>query len=194
LAITIYTDKEWDIFDLKNVAQHITQSHISIFGYLKGYAYSVEITRIINYERGVDYVFGVDIPCISKPRENIDFSRAWEKIKPNIAGENGIFLIRCFNDLSSAMKYADDTGFYCYRAIEALRHHCAAINSLSGKERDLQWKKFREVSGVQERDIRELSNSAQAIRHGGIDPVTGRDREAIFISTWNIVDAYIAKI
>ena len=92
------------------------------------------------------------------------------------------------------MKYADDTGFYCYRAIEALRHHCSATHALLAKSKDVQWEKFREISGVDIQAIEILKNAAGEVRHGGVTNVTSEDREKFFETTWNIVGSYLSKI
>jgi hypothetical protein len=194
LSVTVQTQKEWDIFDLRNVVKHIVQTNLAMIGYLKGYAYDLEITRVLNSALGIDNVFGIDIPVIAKPREFINLSNELEKLKAKTTGENGVFLNRCFNDLISAMKNAEDTGFYCYRAVEALRHHCAAIHNISEKDKLIQWEKFREVSKIDELSIRKLENSAQSIRHGGISSVTNNDREDLFETTWNVVGAYVSII
>jgi hypothetical protein len=194
LSVIVHTEKEWDIFDLRNVVRHIVQTNLAMIGYLKGYAYDLEITRVLNSALGIDYVFGIDIPVIAKSRESIDLANELEKLKVKTAGENGIFLNRCFNDLVSAMKNADDTGFYCYRAIEALRHHCAAVHKISEKDKKTQWEKFREVSKLDEQIIRKLEASARPIRHGEVSGVTDKDREELFKTTWEVVGAYIANI
>jgi len=194
LSITVHTEKDWNIFDLRNVVRHLVQTHLAMIGYLKGYAYDLEITRVLNSALGIDYVFGIDIPVIAKTRESVDLTSELEKLKEKTLGRNGMFLNRCFNDLVSAMKDADDTDFYCYRAVEALRHHCSAVHSLSGSEKKIQWDKFREVSKIDEPTIRKLVTAAETVRHGGVSAVTDQDREELFKTTWHIVDSYLANI
>jgi hypothetical protein len=194
LAVTVQTKIEWNIFDLRNVVNNIVQSHLAMIGYLNGYAYDLEITRVLNSELKIDYVFGIDIPAISKPREGVDLASELEKLRMKSQGENGIFLNRCFKDLVSAMKDADDTGFYCYRAVEALRHHCAVVHNISEKDKKAQWEKFRSVSNTNEEKIRKLEGSAKSVRHGGVSGVTSHDRADLFKTTWDIVGAYISNI
>lgn len=194
VAITVHTEKEWDIYDLRNVVKNILQSHLSMIGYLRGFAYDSEITRVLNSSLGVDRVFGIDIPCIAEPRKSIDVGAELEKLKAKTVGADGVFLSRCFHDLVAAMKYADDTGFYCYRAVESLRHHCASVHNISPNNKDKQWEKFREVSGVSEETMQILVNAAGITRHGGVVSMTGKEREELFITTWNVVESYIAQI
>ena len=62
VAVWIESDHEWDIVDLRNVVKNLVRSHLDMVGYLKGHAYDFEVTRVLNQSRGVDYVFGIDIP------------------------------------------------------------------------------------------------------------------------------------
>ena len=194
LSVTVDTKTVWDIHDLRNVVKNIIQNHLAMIGYLKGCAYDFEVTRVLNPPEKIDYVFGIDIPCLARSRESIDLDSELNLLKTKTAGENGIFINRCFNDLVSAMKCADDTAFYCYRAIESLRLHCAVVNELSDKNKKVQWEKFREVSDLNKDEIYEITDSAKAVRHGDVSSITGEGRADMFKKTWNIVSAYLKHI
>ncbi len=194
VVVWIETEHDWDIFDLRNVVANIVQGHLQMVGYLKGFAYDFELTRVLNQERSTDYVFGIDIPCLAARGAEIDLSDALSKLRDKTFGTSGVYLIRCFSDLTSAMKHADDTGFYCYRAIESLRHHCAAINSLTEESKSIQWAKFREIAGCEEQILREIKAAADPLRHGQFVDSTSANRERLFTITWNTVDSYLAGI
>lgn len=193
VAVWVTSAHDWDIFDLRNVVKNIVQSRLAMVGYIKGYAYEFEISRILHIEKGIDQVFGIDIPCISRRNETIDLGAALLNLQEKTAGENGLLVTRCLSDLSSAMKHADDTGFYCYRAIESLRHHCATVFGLSDAERSKQWEKFREMAKCDEAKIRFIKSAADPVRHGNVYGVTSADRSDLFTSTWDIVDGYLSN-
>ena len=193
VVVWIETDHDWDIFDLRNLVSNIVQGNLQMIGYLKGYAYDFELTRVLNQERATDYVFGIDIPCLAERGKDVDLSDALAKLREKTTGKNGIYLNRCFSDLASAMKHADDTGFYCYRAIEALRHHCAAVHSLAEESKATQWQKFREVARCEEQTLREIKAAADPLRHGDVASSTSADRERLFTITWNTVDRYLVE-
>lgn len=193
VVVWVTCEHDWNIFDLRNVVKNIVQGHLSMLGYLKGYAYDFEITRVLSRERKIDYVFGIDIPCIANRNQGIDLNEALFQLRQKTAGERGVFILRCLGDLASAMKHADDTGFYCYRAIESLRHHCAAENNLGEASKALQWQKFRDIACVEEASIRLIKTAADPLRHG--EPGTEAiDRADLFTTTWAIVDAYLSKV
>lgn len=193
VAVWVTSAHDWDIFDLRNVVRNLVQGHLAMVGYIKGYAYEFEISRILNIEKGIDQVFGIDIPCISKRNEAVDLDAALLKLREKSIGQHGLFVTRCLSDLTSAMKHADDTGFYCYRAIESLRHHCAATFGLSDAEKSKQWEKFREVAKCDETKIRLIKSAADPVRHGNVYGVTSADRNDLFMSTWDIVDGYLSN-
>jgi len=193
-VVWVETEHDWNVFDLRNVVANIVQGHLHMVGYLKGFAYDFELTRVLNQERDIDYVFGIDIPCLAARGVNLDLPDALAKLREKTVGVNGIYLSRCFSDLSSAMKHADDTGFYCYRAIESLRHHCAAVYSLTEESKAIQWSKFREVAGCDEQLLREIKAAADPLRHGQVIGSTSGDRERLFTITWNTVDGYLVGV
>jgi hypothetical protein len=191
VAVWIYSDVEWDILDLRNVVKNILQNQVAVIGYLKGYAYEVEIRRVLHPELGIDYVFGIDIPCIAERNESIDLEAKIVSIREKTTGIEGVLLNRCFNDLVMAMKNSDDTGFYCYRAIESLRQHCIIKFQLTPENKSMQWKKLREIAQCDEETIRSIKESADPVRHGDVMSITSEDRKTLFLKTWDIVDRYI---
>lgn len=194
VAVWVESEHEWNILELRNIVKSIVQNHLAMVGYFKGYAYDLEVTRVLNQSRGVDHMFGIDIPCLAERGKAIDLNDAMAKLIAKTIGPNGVFLHRCFNDLISSMKHAYDTSFYCYRAIEALRHHCAALNGLSEAEKPKQWEKFREVSGCEEQTLRTIKEAADPLRHGEVSGVDSNEREMLFTSTWDIVEGYLKSI
>jgi hypothetical protein len=181
----------WDIFDLRNVVKSALQTQLSAIAYLKGYAYDLEITRITSKEAEVDFVFGVDIPYIEQRNASIDLNASILRLQELTSGELGLYFQRCLNDLSLAMKFADDTAFYCYRAIESLRLHCAAKHQMEADHKSAQWQKFRAFAGCSEDEIRSIKEAADVVRHGEPGRVDDAGRVKLFEITWSVVERYV---
>jgi hypothetical protein len=194
VVVWVESEHDWDIFDLRNVVKHIVRGELAMVGYLKGYAYEFEITRVLNRSRGIDYVFGIDVPCIAERSQSVDLPEALSRLREEANGPNGVFLRRCFADLASSMKDADDTGFYCYRAIESLRHHCAAVHDLPATDTSKQWEKFREVAGRDQETLLYIKAAADPLRHGGVTGISAEERGTLLASTWDVVDGYLNGI
>jgi len=141
-------------------------------------------------------MFGISIPCLAD-RVKSPESQAEQvlddlnRIVSKTVGANGLYLQRCFKDLLSAMKDVDDTGFYCYRAIESLRHHCAAIHGLTAADKPHQWEKFREVSGAKKETLLAIKTAADPLRHGDMGASITLDRAELLKTTWDVVDGYL---
>jgi len=191
VAVTIESEYNWDVLDLRNVVKNIVQNYLAMAGYLKGYAYDFEVTRVLNHSREIDLVFGIDIPILAERNKEVDLGAALAILQEKSAGPNGMFLNRCFADLTAAMKHADDTAFYCYRAIESLRHHCAALHGLSDANKRTQWEKFRQVSGCTEEILHLIKEAADPLRHGETSRGSSQDRAKLFMETWDVVDGYL---
>ena len=194
IMVWVYSDHNWDIHDLRNIVIELVRTQLDVAGYIYGHAYECQITRVVNQSRGVDYVFGIDVPCLANRYEASKRDAAIDSLRRKTGGDNGFYIRRCLADLSSAMKYAADTGFYCYRAIEALRLHCAAINGLSDKDKGKQWERFRSVSGNDEQSLRGLEAAAKPTRHGDAVDISGTERARLLTLTWDIVDKYLATV
>jgi hypothetical protein len=194
LAVWVDSEHEWDVLDLRNVVKFLVQNQLDMLGYLKGLAYDAQITRVLNPDRGIDYVFGIDIPCLAERGQAIDLQQGMLRLMQKASGPTALFLHRCFSDLASSMRHPDDTAFYCYRAIESLRHHCATREGLTGAPKARQWEKFRELAGCTEGQIGEIKTAADPLRHGEAAKVTSADRARLFLETWTIVDAYLEKV
>jgi hypothetical protein len=194
VAVWVDTEVEWDILDLRNTVRGVLQNELAIVGYLKGLAYDVEVRRVLNRGLGIDHVFGIEIPCIARRTTGLaDPAPVLDEIRRKTVGPNGHLLYRCLNDLCSAMKHPEDTGFYCYRAVEALRLHCALSHDVAGHSKAAQWEKFHAICQVSEDDLMFLKRAADPVRHGDVVSITSAERAGLFTRTWDVVDAYLKQ-
>jgi len=192
LRIQILTETEWDLFDLRNMARYSAQSELSLIGYIKGLAYQPEIIRVFCEETDVDLVYAINSPCISSRPHPTNFSEKLFELKKLCIGEVGPYITLCFNDLVLAIRYPEDTAFFCYRAIESLRNHNAIVMGIEDRSDSQKWIIFRETSGVERSAIDRISVDARHIRHGNEILAKRTDRETILITAWDIVDAYVS--
>lgn len=194
MVVRVKSLQNWNVFDLRNSVDYLIRSRLAIIGFYNGIYYDFHISRVINEDFSLDYVFGIDTKAIVEYRCSSDTEKNITAFIGKATGVEGIFLSRCLTDLMFAMKYAIDTPFYCYRAIETLRHHCALKYGLEKSSEKLQWGKLREVAKCDRADIDFVKDLAEPIRHGQIVKMTGNDIEQSLLKTWNLVDAYLAGI
>jgi hypothetical protein len=190
ITLWFHTNSEWELYELKNVIKIHISTILAIVGFINGCAYDIEITQVINEEKLIDHVYGIDIPCIWERNKNINFNDKLNGLFSKISnsGVNGIYLNRCFTDLIMAMKNPVDTGFYCYRAIESLREYCKNKFNIGKKNKEAQWKKLSEITGYIDLEdyIQVIMDFAYPVRHGDVIHITDSDRMEIFMKTWDV--------
>lgn len=193
VAAWVDSEVEWGTWDLRNIARYFVQLELNAVGFLIGHAYHAEIRRIICRELNVDQVFGVDMPCIVEFRKDkrSNWAEGLAEIKPKLEGDAGMRLHVCLNDLNLALRDVENVGFWCYRAIEALRHHCVATHSIDPKDKAAQWMKLREIAGCTEADTRLLQSYSNDARHGEPNPIPEAVAVNLLTTAWKIADAYI---
>jgi len=190
LVVWWHTDTEWDLFDLRNTVTRAVLNEISIIGYVRGYGYDVEIRQVLHNGLGIDYVYGIDIPCLVERNAHVDLNIRFNEIRPKLAGELGLYLAHCLDDLRHAMKYPHDTAFHCHRAMESLRHYCARRFNILGGER-AEWEKLGELTKASAEDVADIRELSKRVRHGEIVAISSERRASLFLKTWQIVDAFI---
>jgi hypothetical protein len=191
IEVSVESDHPWKIYDLRNVAKYIVQSHLAMYSYLTGNVHEFSLTRVVSPSRGIDHLFEIDIPCIAELRKSVDVQEGMRKIKEKYATPGSMLLNRCFKDLASALNDADDTAFYCYRAIESLRLHCGVVHGIPETNKKAQWAKFHELAGCSEASVRVLEEAATPLRHGGVTGITDEEGALLYVNTWAIVDGYL---
>jgi len=193
ITFWVNTDFEWELYYLKNMAESHISNILAIVGFINGCAYNIEITQVINEEKSLDFVYGIDIPCIWERNKNVEINDKLNSLFSKISnsGINSIYLSRCFTDLIMGMKHPNDTGFYCYRAIESLRQYCK--NKFNIEKESEQWRKLSEITSYDKEHIQVVKKFADPVRHGDILSITDSDRVEIFMRTWDIVEAFLEK-
>ena len=190
VTFQIQSEEEWDIYDLRNIAKRFTFDQLTMIGFIKGYAYDIEIVQILNFDKQIDFVYGIDIPYIADRNKGKDLETELLQLRSISHSEFGIYFHRCLNDLNMAMKHAEDTGFYCFRAIESLKQYCRYKFDIESEKE--QWEKLVEITGFEKSDIEFIREKAFPARHGDIVEITSKERATIFESTWKIVEIFIS--
>jgi hypothetical protein len=189
LAAFIEWDNESeDVFTLRNIIQAAVEPVVNIASFLKGFAFAVEVVRVFDEGLNQSFVFSNEIPTLVERNQRRELTEV-KFIYPLCCGPEGLYLRRCLNDLNLAIKHPDDTGFYCYRALESLKQFFGA---LTGEKDDRkQWAAMASTLGGKEEDIKPIKDLAFPARHGVPDPITDQQRKNIFLLTWDIVEKFI---
>lgn len=188
ITAVVETDEKEDIYTLRNLVRSNVELITDVIGFIRGYAYDVEIIKAFSEDLEMSQVFGIDIPALAERNKAIP-PEAVNHVYPLCLDTQGIFLRRALGDLGMAIRHSDDTAFYCFRAIESLKQY---FGFMSGKINDKeQWEEMAKAVGDHRNTVEPIRKLAFPARHGVPDPVTDEERKNIFLSTWTIVEAYV---
>jgi hypothetical protein len=179
-----------NVFSLRNLIEDATRQILDAVGYCYGYGYDLEIVQMLRSDHTDKQVFGIDIPALKGKVEGAgiglpDVMKLWSH------GDSQYFR-HALADLREAIKSPRDTGFFCYRAVEALKNAHASRTGIA--DRASTWQAFREHYGIDKEEIDRIKKFADAARHADLGQGPGMsdtERAATFTATWNIVNSYI---
>jgi hypothetical protein len=176
-----------NVHTLKNYVEDAIRVALDALGYVLGYGYDLEVTQMTDSEGSRPVVFGVGIPAVKNSAETagISLDNVIE-LQRDYRGEQ---LQRCLSDLREAVRSPKDTGFFCYRAVEALRQFF--VCEKGAKDDKSSWEMLRSDLDVVKSDIDKIRDVAKPVRHGGGVLMTDEQRAEIFTLTWDIVNKFI---
>lgn len=118
---------------------------------------------------------GREVPSGSLPKE---------ELAPIVLASTGSVAVRhALADVQRAIEFFDDTGFYCYRAMESLRSLFLVDESDRGRGRARSWDGLREFLSIDRADLDFIKQFADERRHGGHSNMTEDDRRRCLLLT-----------
>jgi hypothetical protein len=174
---------ELDLLTLRNVVGSSVQALIDSYGFVVGCGYDLEITAACTPDGEVT-IFGVDISEITRRPTEITFPVMLTDIFPTT---QGIYLRRALADLRQAIRSPGDTGFYCFRAIEALRHFWRAGDN---EDPESEWRTMSAALRVDKTVTDWLKAWANPQRHGEFAEMSGDERTQAMLTAWEVVDRF----
>jgi hypothetical protein len=91
------------------------------------------------------------------------------------------------SDLSNAISAPNDTGFYCYRAVETLLQEFKLPDE---SDNGRAWKRFRDALQVSQSWISPLTAASKPNRHGEAKALSGQERVHLMQRAWTLVHRF----
>jgi hypothetical protein len=176
-----------DLATLKIRVEEIIGSIVNSLGYLSGLFYFADIESAQD-ENGNVVTFGLGAQEIVDTKNDRPI-KSLAKIAGIIQLERS--LPRILSDLRGAVIYANDTGFYCFRAVETIRAHFESRLSLS---REAAWPEMRRALNLSRSWFDQFSTYALPQRHGARKGMSAGERVNILKQAWFVVDRFIVFI
>ena len=187
MAFVIDTEQSIeDLSAIRHVVEGLAQAIYDSITYLGAVSVSVELASIFEFSTGRLYSFLaadpelVDPDVIRNPHDIIQLASEVQTIR------------RVFRDLHSAMIVADDTAFYCFRAVEAIIQAMKKPGEGDSQARA----RLRSALNVDQQYIDKLAGTATPARHAKVKmPLMPRSaRIDLMKRARSIVDRYIVYL
>ena len=197
IIVNVGSEIEVNLEALRDIVETVAKSYVDAYGYLEGRGHHIEMTSAIDSTGTKWQVFGVQEPAIQatrgdRPDPGIAFGALFGKAEHN-EQYRARQLRRALSDLQAAITTPDDTAFFCYRAIECLRHCYEDSSSAetSDQERKSAWGRMRRALCFERSWIEDIERLSKEQRHGSQLSMPHEVRQMVMQRTWKIVDRYI---
>lgn len=175
-----------NIGDLNSLLYFEAKRRLDIVGYTQGECLEVEILSCID-PKGNKSVLGSHVESLvdRQSKKTYDLSM----LSQLTMGENGVFILRCINDLCRSTKPAYDSGFFSYRAMETISNYFTKEFNLKTKAKG--WEKMRQELNLTKDETTYFKQFADGPRHGKAANYTGKEINEVYMRSWEIMDKFI---
>jgi len=179
-SVSVTTERAiTDLATFRNQITTICKSIYDAASFLNAVSISIELTSLLEVERNRFWTFEDKVSELlesasERPLETESFF--------TLAVVNE-YLRSALSDLNEAIISPNDTGFYCYRAVETLMQEFKQ----PGEESKTAWPKFREALHVSQAWIEPLTDKSISNRHGELKGLSGKERVFLMKRAWTLV-------
>ncbi|MCA6112896.1 hypothetical protein [Bradyrhizobium cenepequi] len=164
-----------DLASLRNIALDCAYQVSDVVGYISGCVFDVDIISACCPDTGESHVFGVQIPALAMRknphrRPEID-SDLFLTVSASIPAQ------MVLRDLQLAMRDAIGTGFYCYRAVEAMMQSMKNDTIKTDKQ---AWERLNESLLLDRSASEKIKRHADHPRDGKPSSMSDQERGEVF--------------
>jgi hypothetical protein len=148
-----WPDENINILSFQNQVDLALRRILDSMGFLKRRGYDVELIGATEHATGVQHLFGTAKEPIEIHRDLPDYSTILKQVGKHVP------LALALADFREAIRVANQTSFFCFRAIESARHH------FSDDDKE-GWRLMGAALLVNRGPVDEIRVAANKLRHG----------------------------
>jgi hypothetical protein len=173
--------------DLRYYFQEVLGRFVHMLGFLRGCAYEVEVTGYLD-DLGNQQIYGVDYaaPAGESRRD----CPSLEQMVAAFSHPLSHFVSRVLDDIKTAALTFGDSGFYCYRAIEAMMQFFRQYKQESELEEKDAWPIVHSRLSTTKAQIMAIKEFADRPRHGGVIKIDADTRKRFISETVQIAERF----
>jgi hypothetical protein len=176
-----------DVHTLRNLVKGDVGKVADYIGYLSGFSFDVDIISP-SCDDGRAVVFGTGIPVLQETRQGKHRTVESDRLNSVIADIPSQMVLADFRE---AIRNAIGTGFFCYRAIEAMMQ---SVKTTASDKDSCAWDSLRAALRLDRSAIDAIKAHGDFPRHGRISSISDADRIKVFRLTDEIIRRYLEYV
>ena len=173
-----------DIATFRNQILTVCKSIYDAASFMNAVCVTVELTSLTEVETNRFWTFSDGAPeLMESARERPLPTEGFIQLAISNA-----YLRSALSDLNQAMTSPNDTGFFCYRAIETLMQEFKQSGNMDNKE---GWQRLRGALQVTQNWIKPLTDNSISNRHGELKGLSGQQRVFLMKRAWTLVYRFV---
>jgi hypothetical protein len=100
-------------------------------------------------------------------------------------------LMIALHDLTSALRYGNNSLTNCGRAMEGLRKALWGKDEADDREQQGAWKKLRDTLRVSKPYLQTITNASRGPRHGSTAYIAGNHRQDVLKKSWTVMNRFL---
>jgi hypothetical protein len=176
-----------DVFTLRNIVENDMRTVTDLIGYVDGISFDIDTISTLSDE-GPSVIFGIETPVLRETRQPQTATIESDLLKA-VSDEIPARLVLA--DFREAIRNPVGTGFFCYRAIEAMMQ---SMKARPDDKDDPAWDMLRSRLQLTIPAIYAIKGHADYPRHGKVSSISDADRAKVFRLTDQIVERYLAYL
>ena len=169
---------------------------VDAYGFLTGGGYGVELTKLVDTEKGVVFEFPTYLNILPRAESYEELYNKFKLVYELTRHEEGAYFQKCLAELRKSLRYPYDSPVHCFKAVEAIRQIYGRRLNLDPKnERNKAWNALRQDLNIEKSTIQEkIQKHSDPIRHGEIREFSQEERTELLKETWKVVHLYVEKM
>ncbi len=178
-----FSGQDLHLETMRNFIREQAEHLVALIGYKFGGTFDVEILAASREGTNDWAVFGNEIGCLVNARPDRFAPLQVDLFQAVLTNQYACLVL---SDFQRAMR--EDTGFYCYRAIESMMQSVKQDHGLTEKP---AWARLRNDLKISQDSIYRVKDFADPVRHGKTKGMSDDDRAEILSTTDKIIDRFL---
>ncbi|MBX3583678.1 MAG: hypothetical protein KF810_17465 [Rhizobiaceae bacterium] len=175
---------EPDIYTLRNLVEGVVRSNLDLIGFLQGISLDVEIVSCASLD-GDWQIFGAEVPFLYDYSANVH-SEIDQAFLKKVLSDSTVEIM--LSDYREAMRVPLQTGFFCYRSVEACMQ---SFRDNGTKSKEAGWEALRTSLNVDRTAINIIKEHADWARHGEVGFIISDQRKTVLSIINEIIRRYL---